>query len=120
MDFKKRPVIHGCKYIYTNHARERIIERYPRDCKGMNEDELNNFLDSLLSRSHENKSIFNDTLFITSIYEKYGPVRYKFMEVDDYLFITVAHEKLNNVYIVVTSYPRSSTSHKHFHKKRKY
>ena len=102
-------VIDGVRYILTNHVRDRYQNRFsaggPNITRGALLDELINEL----KQSKENHRVFNDTEFISYIYDRYGTEhRVKFMQSGDVIFICKQHDKRSDCFIVTTCYSPSS------------
>lgn len=108
--------VNGSYYVASNHAKERIIERLSIN---KNKCDVDNIVVDLLKVSIENKMIFNDTAYISRLYEKYGTEeKFKFLECNECIF--VCKEKSPNFYVVVTCIARDGSTKKHFLKKPRY
>jgi hypothetical protein len=119
-DVNRLPIINGYRYIITHHAREKMRERFGSKCNPCDMKAGNIEVIKLLSESKENKSIFNNTEFISNIYEKYGSKqRVKFLQHGSKVFIALAHEEFENCFVVVTCYEGTSSTKQHFLPKRR-
>lgn len=112
MKEKDYPLIKGVRYIFTKHMRDRVRERFNKECRDCaNDTELNRKVIEIVSRAKENKAIHNDTDFISYVYDTYGTeLRYKFLQYEDIIFICKQYPEFTNAFIIVTCY-RPHRSH---------
>jgi hypothetical protein len=108
--------VNGSQYVASNHAKERVAERLNINVNHQNIEEV---VIELLKSSSENKMIFNNTAYISRLYEKYGTdKKFKFLESKECIF--VCREKSPNFFIVVTCIIKETSTKKHFLKKLRY
>jgi hypothetical protein len=108
--------VNGNSYVASKHAKERIIERLGINAHKCDVDAM---IVELLKASVENKMIFNNTAYISRLYEKYGTEeKFKFLECNECIF--VCKEKSPNFYVAVTCIARDGSTKKHFLKKSRY
>lgn len=111
-------------YILTNHARDRIKERFPQvyseypDLNGVHTKEAHAALRSLLSVCNEDKTVLNDTSHMVYMYEKYGyDTEYKFMLHDiSGMELVLCKERSGRHFRVVTVIESKSTTRNKFKK----
>lgn len=108
--------LNGNRFVATIHAKQRVAERLGID---ITRNDIELIVNELLKSSTENKMIFNNTAYISRIYEKYGTdEKFKFMECKECIF--VCKEKSPNFYLAVTCLARNNCTKKHFFKKTRY
>ena len=107
------------KFKFTRHLRERYRERilHPKK-KKISIREMDSIIGEEIESAEENKSVWNNTAFTTYIFEKYGTEDYHFFTSDDTIFVTI--KKDNNLWVVVTCYPRKDPIVNHFAKSNGY
>lgn len=105
------------KFFLTNHAIERIKERFPIFCQEFNEltswnikDGLNNLypiFKKIMEGCQENKSFLNNTMYMVKLYEKYGfDLEYKMMEVkNEAIVFVLAKKRSEKIFRIVTVVP---------------
>jgi len=105
-------------YKFTQHLRKRYRERilHPKK-KRISIPEMDKIIADELYTSTENKSVWNNTGFISYIFDVYGTNDYHFMMSDDTIFVCIKENDINNV---ITCYPRRDSHIKHFDKANKY
>ena len=105
------------KYIITNHALNRYVERIlSSKSNQMSLQEQHDTLYKELEFATENKSVWNNTSFITYTINKYGSYDYHFLTSNNTIFVTV--KKPNSPLIVITCYDRKHSKINHLSKKR--
>lgn len=108
--------VNGSQYVASKHAKERVAERLGIN---VNQQDIDQVVIELLKSSCENKMIFNNTAYISRLYEKYGTEeRFKFLENKECIF--VCREKSPNFFVAVTCIARDTSTKKHFYKKNRY
>ncbi len=110
-------------YHLTKNAVQRLIERFPGSVKHRryllkfdkrNFEEYNSLFNTLCSESTENKAIPNNSVFMTTYYERYGwNYQFKFLENYEHNLIMVfAKNSSSQCYTLVTVIPSSYWSSK--------
>lgn len=110
----------GYKYKYkvTQHLKDRYRERilHPKQ-KSISIPDMDKIIEDELYNSYENKSVWNNTGFISYVYDKYGINDYHFLMSDKTIFICIKKEFIYNV---ITCFPRKDSRVNHFGKSNNY
>ncbi len=122
------------KFFLTNHAVDRIKERFPMFCQEFSElkdwnikDGLNNLypiFTKIMEGCQENNSFLNNTLYMVRLYEKYGfDLEYKMMELkNESIVFVLAKKRSEKTFRIVTIVPNQfvpKVANKKFSDKKK-